>query len=121
MSINKRIFDTMKRKKITQETLAKELNTSQSVIAGWKNRGTSPSMEYLPKICEVLDVTWEYIITGERSKEHLTENEKQLINDFRYLWPEYQKEIMKYTKFKMEEQTEEILKTLPKIDDKIEI
>ena len=101
MDINKRLFSTMKQKKITQEEIAKALNTSQSVVAGWKNRGTVPSMEYLPTICEVLGVSWEYLVTGEETEQHFTSEEKQLVEQFRNVLPEGQKEIQSFIEFKL--------------------
>ena len=101
MDINKRLFSTMKQKKITQEEIAKALNTSQSVVAGWKNRGTVPSMEYLPTICEVLGVSWEYLVTGEETEQHFTSEEKQLVEQFRKVLPEGQKEIQSFIEFQL--------------------
>ena len=101
MDINKRLFSTMKQKKITQEEIAKALNTSQSVVAGWKNRGTVPSMEYLPTMCEVLGVSWEYLVTGEETEQHFTSEEKQLVEQFRKVLPEGQKEIQSFIEFQL--------------------
>lgn len=101
MDINKRMFNTMKQKKITQEELANALNTSQSVVAGWKNRGTVPTMEYLPTICEVLGVSWEYLITGTESKEYFSPEEKKLIEQFRTLPIESLKEIQKFIEYQI--------------------
>lgn len=96
MNINERLFQTMKLRKITQENLANALNTSQSVIAGWKNRGTIPSIEYLPIICEVLDISWEYLVTGEESNEYYTTEEKRLVEQFRGTDDTGKKRIMEY-------------------------
>lgn len=101
MDINERLFSTMKQRKITQEQLANALNTSQSVIAGWKNRGTVPSIEYLPTICEVLGVSWEYLITGEETKQHFTSEELHLVEQFRKVLPEGQKEIQSFIEFQL--------------------
>ena len=104
MDINERLFSTMKIRKITQEQLANALNTSQSVIAGWKNRGTIPTMEYLPKICEVLNVSWEYLITGKEEENHLTSDEKYLVEQYRKVKPEGQKDILDFIEYKLYKQ-----------------
>lgn len=101
MDINERMFSTMKQKRITQEQLANALNTSQSVVAGWKNRGTVPSMEYLPIICEVLGVSWEYLVTGEETEQHFTTEEKNLVEQFRKVLPEGKKNVLKYIEFEL--------------------
>lgn len=62
---------------------AETLNTTQSTIQGWKERGTIPNIEQLPKICELLDVSWEYLITGENRTPHYTAEERQLIAEYR--------------------------------------
>lgn len=104
MDINERMFSTMKQKRITQEQLANELNTSQSVVAGWKNRGTVPSIEYLPTICKVLGVSWEYLVTGEETKKHFTSEELHLVEQFRKVKPEGQKNIQRYIEFELYKQ-----------------
>ena len=101
MGINERLFATMKSKKITQEQLANALKTTQSVVAGWKNRGTIPTMEHLPTICEILGVSWEYLITGEESTMYTTPDEDEMILKFRMLPDEAQKEIKSYLDFQL--------------------
>ena len=101
MDINERLFSTMKQRKITQEQLANALNTTQSVIAGWKNRGTVPSIEYLPTICEVLGVSWEYLVTGEETEQHFTTEEVYLVEQYRKVLPEGQKEIQNFINYQI--------------------
>lgn len=83
MTISERMFQLMKQKKITQEKLAESLGTKQSSVTNWKSRGTTPPMEYLPQICAVLDVSWEYLVTGEDRNPHYTADERQLIAEYR--------------------------------------
>lgn len=96
MTITERLFTTMKQRKITQEKLANELGTKQSTIMNWKSRGTIPSMEYLPKICEVLDISWEYLVTGQEKNNHLTGEEKMLVDEFRCLNDTGRKQSLEY-------------------------
>lgn len=99
MDINERMFTTMKEKKITQEQLANALNTSQSVVAGWKNRGTVPSMEYLPTICEVLGVSWEYLVLGEEKEQQYTSEDSQAMELFRTLPYEAKNDAIKFLNY----------------------
>lgn len=101
MTINDRIFDTMKSKKITQGDLANALHITQSSITNWKTRGTTPPMEYLPTICEVLGVSWEYLITGTENVNHFTSEEVYLVKQFRKVLPEGQKNILNYIEFEL--------------------
>lgn len=83
MTITERMFKTMEEKKITQGKLAKGIGIQQPTIGHWKSRGTTPPMEYLPQICAVLDVSWEYLVTGEDRTPHYTADERQLIAEYR--------------------------------------
>lgn len=101
MDINNRMFSCMKAKKITQEHLANKLNIRPSVIGNWKTRGTTPPMEYLPTICEVLEVSWEYLVTGEETEQYFTSEELHLVEQFRKVLPEGQKEIQSFIEFQL--------------------
>lgn len=101
MKISERIFELMKAKKITQAELAEALGITQPSVGNWKTRGTTPPMEYLPKICEVLDVSWEYLITGKEEENHYTPDEKYLVEQYRKVKPEGQKNILKYIEFEL--------------------
>lgn len=83
MTINERLFDKMKEKGIKQIDLANALDIKQQIVNNWKTRGTTPPMEYLPQICAVLDVSWEYLVTGEDRTPHYTADERQLIAEYR--------------------------------------
>lgn len=96
MKISERIFEIMKAKKITQAKLAEALGITQPSVGNWKTRGTTPPMEYLPKICEILDVSWEHLVTGKESDEYYTTEEKRLVEHFRGTDDTGKKRIMEY-------------------------
>lgn len=83
MTISERLFSAMKEKKITQEKLANHLGITQSTVGHWKTRNTTPPMEYLPFICNALEVSWEWLVTGENSGETYTREEKYLVSKYR--------------------------------------
>lgn len=101
MKISERIFELMKAKKITQAELAEALGITQPSVGNWKTRGTTPPMEYLPTICDVLGVSWEYLITGTESNEYLLPEEKELIKQFRTLPIEALNEIKKFIEYQI--------------------
>lgn len=107
MKISERIFELMKAKKITQAELAEALGITQPSVGNWKTRGTTPPMEYLPTICEVLGVSWEYLITGEETKQHITSEELYLVEQYRKVLPEEQKEVFDFIEFKLYKQIKE--------------
>ena len=104
MKISERIFELMKAKKITQAELAEALGITQPSVGNWKTRGTTPPMEYLPTICEVLGVSWEYLVTGEETQQHFTTEEKHLVEQFRKVLPEGQKDVFDFIEFKIYKQ-----------------
>lgn len=84
MTINDRIFELVKKRKITQAQLANALAITQSTVATWKQRGTIPPMSYTFKLAEILDTSAEYLITGEEpAKEHYSEDERSLVATYR--------------------------------------
>ncbi len=64
MEINERIFYLLKKQGKTASSLANYLNIKPSSITGWKNEGSFPSSKYIQKISEFLNVTIEYLVTG---------------------------------------------------------
>lgn len=69
MTISERLFKTMKEKGVKAVDLAKKLKTNKSTISGWKSRGTTPPAEYIVPICELLEVSPYYLLTGEEPAE----------------------------------------------------
>lgn len=96
MNINERLFYLLELKGIKQAELASALHTKQQIINNWKTRGTTPPMEYLPTICKVLDISWEYLITGEEHTQHYTLDERRLIEQYRNTAPDGQTRIREY-------------------------
>ncbi len=84
MTISERIFEEMKKKKITQQALANALGTKQSTVASWKRLGTQPSSNLIIPISKILDVSIEYLLIGQESeREYYTEDERKLITVYR--------------------------------------
>lgn len=84
MTVNERIFELMKKQRITQSQLADALQTTQSTIANWKQRGTIPPMNYACKLAEILDTSVEYLVTGQApEEEYYTDDERKLISVYR--------------------------------------
>jgi len=101
MKISERIFELMKAKRITQAELAEALGITQPSVGNWKTRGTTPPMEYLPTICKVLGVSWEYLITGAETETHFTSDEIHIIEQFRKVPPEGQNDIKKFIEYQI--------------------
>ena len=66
------------------------LGFSQSTIATWKSRNTFPKADDLYKIADYLNVSMEWLLTGEikdrfNPNPDLPPNEQELLNSYRLL------------------------------------
>ena len=64
--IGKFIAALRKEKNMTQEQLAEKLGTSNRSISRWENGKTMPDLSMLPLVCEVLEISIEELLNGER-------------------------------------------------------
>lgn len=64
MIISERIFDRLKRIRMTQKEFSDRTGIKQNTISEWKKRKTNPSSEKIMSICEVLKVTPEWLLSG---------------------------------------------------------
>lgn len=97
MTISERLFKTMKEKGIKARALEHRLNISSSTISNWKSRGTPPPAEYIVPICEILEVSPYYLLTGKESNDStrpLTAEETAILQAYKACSPE-RKEIVK--------------------------
>ena len=74
IKIGKFIAEQRKKKKLTQEQLAEKLGINNRTISRWENGINMPDISLYKKICEVLDISVEELINGEKTKK---ENVKQ--------------------------------------------
>ena len=79
--IGKFIAEQRKNKKLTQEQLAEKLGINNRTISRWENGINMPDASLYKKICEVLEISIEELINGEKTnKENIRQSyEKALI------------------------------------------
>lgn len=99
MTINERLFTLMKEKGIKAVDIAQKLNVNKTVISSWKSRKISPPTDYLVQICELLEVSLQYLLTGEDTDttpdaEHGNQKELHLIEQYRKLNDRYQSKLV---------------------------
>lgn len=63
-SIGKRIAAARKRKGLTQERLARELDSSAQTVSRWERDAFAPDETFLPKLAALLDVTPAWVEYG---------------------------------------------------------
>lgn len=80
MNISDRIFDMLKQRGLTQSELATHLNTGTSTITGWKQENRNPSINLVMPICEFLNVSPEYLLTGKVENQPNSQLIERVIN-----------------------------------------
>lgn len=64
MTISEKIFDVLEKKSMTQKDFSTATNISQSTISDWKTKGTNPTSDKIMIICNVLNVSPYYLLSG---------------------------------------------------------
>lgn len=64
MTISDRIFEKLNQLNMTQRMFSEETGISQSTISEWKSKKTNPTSEKILIICNVLNVTPEWLLSG---------------------------------------------------------
>ena len=64
--IAKNLVNLRKKHNMTQNELAEKLFVTRQTVSGWENDRTQPDVEMLCKISEVLEVSVEDLIYGEK-------------------------------------------------------
>lgn len=64
MTISEKIFDVLEKKSMTQKEFSTATNISQSTISDWKTKGTNPTSDKIMVICNVLNVSPYYLLSG---------------------------------------------------------
>lgn len=91
MTIIERIFLIMKEKGLKQKELATATNKNESQITSWKNRNCNPPAELLPDIAKFLNVSINYLVTGQTETNNNNFNFLNSNNDEAELLKNYQK------------------------------
>ena len=64
-TIGNRIAKFRKAKDLTQEELANMLGVSSQAVSKWENDASCPDISLLPKLCEVLGISTDELLTGK--------------------------------------------------------
>lgn len=64
MTICERMFEIMEHKCITAYVLCQKTGLSNSTLSNWKTRNTDPPARFIVPICEVLNCSPNYLLTG---------------------------------------------------------
>ncbi len=84
MTISQRIFSLLKLKHKKQKDLAEFTGISTSAISAWNKNNTNPAAESLSIIADFLEVSLDFLITGEDKQPMPLETDeiKKLLNNY---------------------------------------
>lgn len=71
MNLTTRILRARKEKRFSQQALADLIGVSRSALAQWETEMSSPSLENLRKMADILDISFEWVATG-RGNQYLS-------------------------------------------------
>ena len=69
MTISERIFELIRERGYTQKEFSKKTGIAESTISDWKKKGTNPVSDKILIICEVLEVSPYYLLSGIENKD----------------------------------------------------
>lgn len=93
MTILERMFALMEEKKKKSVDLASVLSVGTGQISTWKKRNTDPPAKFIPQICEFLDVSYDYLLTGMNAPSSIiTSDDAEWLSLIHQLPPEAQYE-----------------------------
>lgn len=76
MEFNKMLYDLRKKKGISQEELANEINVTRQTISKWELGESTPDMEKMISLSNYFDTTLDELVLGRKSSS-LEENNKE--------------------------------------------
>ena len=66
---SKRIKEARIKSGISQGAMAMQMGYNRSAICDWETRGKEPSFDVLLKICDILNVSADYLLGRDKEKE----------------------------------------------------
>lgn len=83
MEIIDRVLTELERQGLKMAGLCQHLGIGTSTMANWKTRHTDPPAKYVAPICEYLNVSTYYLLTGKTDREKivsgLAEDEQKVL------------------------------------------
>lgn len=81
LNLNSTMFELMRQRGITQTELSKRTGIATSTISDWKKKGTIPSSDKIPLICDALQISTEELLghhTETKLKQRVITEEDDL-------------------------------------------
>mgnify|MGYP004641498903 CR=1 FL=1 len=84
-NIGNRIKKLREKNKLTQEELGEKLFFTNKTISSWENNRTTPDLDSICKLSEILNCNISYLLYGETTKNNIETSLKFKINESDYL------------------------------------
>lgn len=94
MDLGRRITEQREKRGVSQETLAETLKVSHQTVLKWESGISTPSIDNLLKLSEVLGVSLEYLLKGnqddgfspsKQNESELKESEESAVQEYPYV------------------------------------
>lgn len=97
-TIRKNIEMYIKTSQYNQADIAQMLGISKASVTNWIKGTNSPNIEYLDKLCDILNIQINDIFQKHENKEteNLTSDEEKLLNDYKQLNQEGKEKALDY-------------------------
>lgn len=76
-TIGNRISRFRKAKGMTQEELAGKMGVSSQAVSKWENDASCPDVGLIPKLCQILGITADELLTGKEPEVRLVPAEQR--------------------------------------------
>ena len=76
MNMAERIIKLRKQNGLSQEQFGEKLNVSRQAVSKWESGQTTPDLEYIINMCELFNITTDYLLLGKEHnlKDFISEN-----------------------------------------------
>lgn len=94
-----------KKANFRQEDVSRLLNIQRQTYSNYENASRTPPLEIIVTLAELYHVSVDYLVCGidhvsDRNASFLTQEEKQLLNDFAALSEQKRQEVLDFVRFK---------------------
>lgn len=79
--IGERLLELRTQKQMTQEELAEQLGVARQSVSKWESNGTFPNMNKLLEICEIFQVSLDYLLRGVGEAQAIETGEQKTMKE----------------------------------------
>lgn len=80
MKFEEKLVQLRKEHKLSQEQLAEKLGVSRQAVSRWESGETTPDMVNLLGLCNIFDVSADYLLRDEKSEAQTTAPTAEIVN-----------------------------------------